>query len=279
MGALRNTAVLCTSFHETLVVIPWLDHGIHGNTCAVFGEEMIFLYTDFGWNGPYVGQMKAVIADRAPGVPVIDLMHDAPRFWPQGSAYLLASLLDNLPRDAVVCAVVDPGVGGERPAVVVEADGRRLVGPGNGLFEMVMRQATDHHMVSRLTKVPARLSASFHGRDLFAPAAAALAMGQKVATAPLENVMPGEDWPDDLPQVIYIDDFGNAMTGMNADRVGDRVLLIGRRRLPRGRTFCDYPEGMAFWYANSCGLAEIAVNQGSAQAILGLEPGSHISFA
>lgn len=240
---------------------------------------MIFLYTDFGWNGPYVGQMKAVIAGRAPNVPVIDLMHDAPCFWPQGSAYLLASLLDRLPRDAIVCAVVDPGVGGERPAVLVEVDGRTLIGPGNGLFEMVLRQAAEHRAVSRLIKEPVRLSASFHGRDLFAPAAAALAVGERVQTAPLETPMPGDDWPDDLPHVIYIDAFGNAMTGMNADRLGERALFVGGHRLPRGRTFCDYPEGMAFWYANSNGLAEIAVNKGSARTVLGLEPGSHISFA
>lgn len=244
-----------------------------------FGVAMIFLYTDFGWNGPYVGQMKAVLASRAPSVPVVDLMHDAPRFSPQASAYLLASLMENLPHDAIVCAVVDPGVGGERPAVLVEADGRRLVGPGNGLFEIVLRQATDHRAVYRLTREPARLSASFHGRDLFAPVAAALAMGETIPTAPLKTHVPGADWPDDLPHVIYFDDFGNAITGMNADRLGDRALLVGGRRLPRGRTFCDYPEGMAFWYANSSGLAEIAVNKGSAKIILDLEPGSHIALA
>lgn len=240
---------------------------------------MIVLFTDFGWNGPYIGQMKAVLAASAPGVPVIDLMHDAPAFSPYAASYLLAALIEDLPWDAVICAVVDPGVGGARPPVLAEADGRRLIGPGNGLFEMALRNASSHRALYRLTREPVRLSASFHGRDLFAPAAAALAMGESLPVAPFEGARPGEDWPDDLARVIYIDAFGNAMTGLNADRLGNAALMVGGRRLPRGRTFVEQPPGMAFWYANSCGLAEIAINRGNAARQLELEPGSQISLA
>ncbi|GEQ98348.1 hypothetical protein JCM17844_19850 [Iodidimonas gelatinilytica] len=240
---------------------------------------MIVLFTDFGWNGPYVGQMKAVLAQRAPNIPIIDLMHDAPTFSPQAASYLLASLVDDLAWDAVICAVVDPGVGGPRPPVMVEADGRKFIGPGNGLFEMVLRRAQEHRAVYRLTRAPVRLSASFHGRDLFAPAAAALAMGETLPLEELKDPMPGGDWPDDLGRIIYIDHYGNAMTGINADRLGDRCLMVGGKRLPRGRTFTDHPPGMAFWYANSCGLAEIAVTQGSAAHMLDLEHGSAVSLA
>lgn len=240
---------------------------------------MILLFTDFGWNGPYVGQMKAVLAEQAPGVPVIDLMHDAPTFSPYAASYILAALLEDLPWDVIVCAVVDPGVGGERPPVVAEADGRKLVGPGNGLFEIALRRARNHRALHRLTRTPVRLSASFHGRDLFAPAAAALATGKPLPTAPLDGPHVGADWPDECARIIYIDAFGNAMTGLQADSLGETALVVGGRRLPRGRTFVEHPPGMAFWYANSCGLAEIAINRGNAAQTLGLELGNQITIA
>ena len=238
---------------------------------------MIVLFTDFGVAGPYVGQMKAVLADRAPGMPVVDLMHDAPAFDPRAAAYLLASLLDHVPADAVVCAVVDPGVGGDRAPVVVRADGRWLVGPGNGLFEIVRRRA-QAATVERLALDTSTVSATFHGRDLFAPAAAALAMGQAVPTAPIDGPLPGADWPDDLAQVIYIDSYGNAMTGLRAAAIGRQaVVSVAGQHLDSARTFADVPAGQPFWYANSQGLVEIAVNQGDAAAMLALAISSPVA--
>ena len=238
---------------------------------------MIVLFTDFGVAGPYVGQMKAVLAHRAPGVPVIDLMHDAPAFDPQAAAYLLASLLDHVPADAVVCAVVDPGVGGDRPPVAVRADGRWLVGPGNGLFEIVRRRARTA-TVERLTLDTGALSATFHGRDLFAPAAAAFALGQAVPAAPIDEPLPGADWPDDLAHVIYIDGYGNAMTGLRAAAIGPQAAVsVAGQHLDHARTFADVPAGRPFWYANSQGLVEIAVNRGDAADTLALAIGSPVA--
>src|SRR5512143_1221602 len=138
---------------------------------------MILLFTDFGWTGPYVGQMKAVLAAAAPGVPVIDLMHDAPAFRPRPAGVLLAALLAEVPAGAVVLAVVDPGVGTARAPLAVSVDGRWLVGPDNGLFAPTLRcdRAAE---AWEITWRPARLSASFHGRDLFAPIAASIAAGK-----------------------------------------------------------------------------------------------------
>ena len=102
---------------------------------------MIIVFTDFGVRGPYLGQMYAVLAREAPGVKVIELMADAPRFDPRAAAYLLAALTPDFPPPCVFLCVVDPGVGADRPAIVVEADGRMFVGPGNGLFELVSRRA------------------------------------------------------------------------------------------------------------------------------------------
>ena len=131
---------------------------------------MIVLVTDFGLAGPYTGQVKAVLTQAAPGVPVIDLFADAPAGNAKASAYLLAAYAAWFPAGTVFLSVVDPGVGSERAPVVVEADGRWYVGPGNGLFELVRRRAA----VSRCWEItwrPATLSNSFHGRDLFAPVA------------------------------------------------------------------------------------------------------------
>ena len=103
---------------------------------------MIVMCTDFGEKGPYVGQLKAVLARAAPSVPVIDLMHDLPMFEQKAAAYLLAAMVSELPDDAVVLGVVDPGVGRtDRRPVVMRADGRWYVGPDNGLFAVIPKHA------------------------------------------------------------------------------------------------------------------------------------------
>ena len=104
-------------------------------------DVMILLFTDFGYEGPYLGQMKAVLSTIAPDKRVIDLMHDAPAHNPHSAAYLLASLVSEMPPNAVCLAVVDPGVGSSRPPIVLRVDGRWFVGPDNGLFELVQRRA------------------------------------------------------------------------------------------------------------------------------------------
>ena len=134
-------------------------------------DTMIVLFTDFGLEGPYTGQMKTVLHQMAPGVAVIDLFADAPVGNPKASAYLLAAYAEWFAAGTTFLCVVDPGVGGTRPPVIVEADGRWYVGPGNGLFELIERRAAKARSWDIDFK-PARLSASFHGRDLFAPVAA-----------------------------------------------------------------------------------------------------------
>jgi len=238
---------------------------------------MIVLFTDFGLHGPYTGQVKAVLAREAPGVPVIDLFADAPVWDPQLSAYLLAAYAHEFPAGTVFLCVVDPGVGTERRPLVVEADGRRFVGPDNGLFELVRRRAVDVSAAA-IDWRPARLSATFHGRDLFAPVAARLALNRQPHATPLDpRDVARPDWPDDLPAVVYIDVYGNAMTGLRAAALPeDAVLVVGDVAVPRGRTFADVPPGGALWYENSNGLAEIAVNRGRADDDLGLEVGTPV---
>jgi S-adenosyl-L-methionine hydrolase (adenosine-forming) len=102
---------------------------------------LIVLFTDFGLYGPYTGQMKAVLHQMAPGIPVVDLFADAPVGNPKPSAYLLAAYAVWFAAGTVFLCIVDPGVGGARPAIILKADGRWYVGPGNGLFELVLRRA------------------------------------------------------------------------------------------------------------------------------------------
>jgi len=240
---------------------------------------MIVLFTDFGLTGPYSGQMKAVLRRAAPASDIIDLFADAPIGNPKAGAYLLAAYAAWFPAGTVFLCVVDPGVGGARAPLVIEADGRLYVGPDNGLFELVLRRA-GAAQIKEITWRPDKLSMSFHGRDLFAPAAARLAAGEDLARrerAPLRF----PQWPDDLAEIVYIDHYGNAMTGMRAASLAKATVLMiaPDRRIAHAETFSAVKPGEAFWYENSNGLAEIAVNLGRADRALGLSIGSAVGIA
>ena len=240
---------------------------------------MIVLFTDFGPTGPYTGQMTAALHGIAPHVPVIDLINDAPAFDPQASAYLLAALICDFPDDSVFLGIVDPGVGGDRMPVIVKAAARWFVGPDNGLFDIVIRRSDINDVdVWRITHEPEHLSASFHGRDLFAPVAATVALGHavpgdQIAIDDLRH--PG--WPDDLGKIIYNDHFGNAMTGIRAKTLpSGTTLRFSNTTISHARVFSDVATGALFWYENANGLAEIAVNQGRADD-LGLIVGASVT--
>ena len=181
---------------------------------------MIVLFTDFGPSGPYLGQMSAVLHREAPGVPVVTLLADAPAHDPRASAYLLSAYVRDFPRGAVFLCVVDPGVGsGLHRPMAIEIDGRWFVGPGNGLFEIVARRGRSAHAWA-ITWRPRELSATFHGRDLYAPEAARLARGEGPRGVPVtlepDPSWPDDLYPDDLYQVIYVDHYGNCITGVRA---------------------------------------------------------------
>jgi len=239
---------------------------------------MIVLFTDFGLEGPYTGQMKAVLHQMAPGIPTIDLFADAPAGNPKAAAYLLAAYAQWFAGGTTFLCIVDPGVGGPRPPVILEADGCWYVGPGNGLFELVERRAAKTRSFDIAWR-PENLSATFHGRDLFAPVAAMLARGDAPPGAPRKREDRRLDWPDDLAEIVYVDHFGNALTGLRASMLpAEARLAVAGRALERATTFSDRPPGTAFWYENSNGLAEIAVNRGRADRDLGLIVGSAVQI-
>jgi S-adenosylmethionine hydrolase len=235
---------------------------------------MIATFTDFGADGPYLGQIKAVLQQLAPGVPVIDLFTDLPVYAVKAAAYLLPAYSQYLPAGSICLCVVDPGVGSDRAAVAVQADQRWYVGPDNGLFSQVVRRA-DRATAFEITWRPERLSNSFHGRDLFAPVCAMLAStgqvpGQPVAVSALES----PDWPEDLRQVVYLDHYGNAVSGLRAGQLAPsaRIEIAGADCGYR-RTFSDAAPHTPFWYANGNGLVEIAVAGSSAARALNVGVG------
>jgi len=236
---------------------------------------MIVLFTDFGWQGPYVGQMKAVLAKQASDQMVIDLMHDAPVFNPRAAAYFLASLVESFPKGTVFLTVVDPGVGSEeRRPCVLKANGYWYVGPDNGLFNVIAKQSREY-TAWVIDWQPDSLSVSFHGRDLFAPVAAQLASGQLPEMTETNLAINPNDWPLELAEIIYLDSFGNAMTGLHGTGIGkDAVLMLKTKRINYARVFAEVEKGEAFWYVNSNGLVEIAMNQANAAQTLGLEIGT-----
>ncbi|MHB1513071.1 SAM hydrolase/SAM-dependent halogenase family protein [Acidiferrobacter sp.] len=227
---------------------------------------MIVLLTDFGVADPYVGQVHLRLAEAAPAVRVVDLFHGLPSFAVQASAYLVDAYCQRLPPRAVVMAVVDPGVGGLRQAIAWRAGGRCYVGPDNGLFEMVARREGVESC--QALAVPEHAAPSFHGRDVFAPAAAALARGLALNAqeAPLTRF---PDWPDEWARVLFIDHYGNAVTGLKA-HPSRHEIEVADRRLRRARTFSEGPRGEPFFYENADGLIEIAAYEASAAGILGL---------
>ena len=239
---------------------------------------MIVAFTDFGFDGPYLGQVRIEVLRRAPGVPFVDLIADAPKCDPRSAAYLLAALVPRLPKEVIVLGVVDPGVGTDRNPIVARAGDRWFVGPDNGLFDGVVHPDPDAR-TWRIAWRPLDLSASFHGRDLFAPVAARLAVGESIESSWLQPVeLTRRQWPLDLSEVIYVDHYGNCLTGIRGANVSDQdELTVGDHRLSRAEIFGAVDPGHAFWYRNSLGLVEIAVNLGSAARQLSLAVGSPLN--
>ncbi|MEY6431378.1 SAM-dependent chlorinase/fluorinase [Thioalkalicoccus limnaeus] len=243
-----------------------------------FDAMRIALATDFG-AGPYVGQMQLALSAPLPGLPCIDLIHDLPPFRPDLAAYLLLALVRDVPDGTLYLAIVDPGVGGPRDVLFVEADGNGFIGPDNGLLAIVARRAR-RCAVHRLAWRPARMSRSFHGRDLMVPLVARLLSGRDIAAARLPPTeMVGAGWPERCARIIYADHYGNLMTGLRvADLQGLSELDVGGERIQRAETFCEVPPGAVFWYENALGLVEFAVNQGRADERLALRVGDSVDL-
>ena len=238
-------------------------------------QGAVALFTDFGTTDFYVGQMHAAVLDRAPGTAIVDLHHHAPCFSPGVAGLLLDALVPFVPRGAVVVGVVDPGVGTARGTLALWSGGHWFVGPDNGLFGP-MAGAGDAEAYRLNPAAVGPLSASFHGRDLFAPAAAALVRGDRMVLG--ETVPEPVAAPGNPAQVVYVDHYGNLMTGLcpPGEAAG---LRIGGRVVAHARTFGEVGVGELFWYRNSLDRVEVAARERSAGALLGVGAGVEVAWA
>ena len=248
---------------------------------------MTFL-SDFGAGSGYPAQMKAEVLRALPGATLVDLSHDVAPFDVLAGALLLEACVPRFPLDAVHVAVVDPGVGtARRPVCVVDAQGRRLVGPDNGLFTPFLGAGARAYLVARPDLVREPASATFHGRDVFAPAAAWLAAGGAPARLGPEVPDPVRiDWgvasrgKGELEGACLVaDPFGNVLTSVRSEDLGGapvREVVVEGRAARFVRTFGDGAPGELLALVGSSGRMEIAVREGSAARELGVRRGTPV---
>ncbi|MDP2827129.1 MAG: SAM-dependent chlorinase/fluorinase [Sulfuricellaceae bacterium] len=240
---------------------------------------MIQIFSDFGAQDIYVGQIKSAIMLHSQNCTVLDLFHESPPFSPIPAAHLLAALSNRFDVGSVCLAVVDPGVGSTRAGLVMLADDVWYVGPDNGLLSVVAARARKVELW-RIQWAPEKCADSFHGRDIFGPIAAWIDKGEfphgKLIDTASMDIQLGDR---DLSELIYIDHYGNAMTGMREDLVsGAHVLNVDGHNVTKARVFSDVTRGELFWYVNSIGLVEIAANMSSAAQLLNLQVGMPVTF-
>lgn len=239
---------------------------------------IITLLTDFGTADGYVAEMKGVLMSQAPGIQVVDLSHDIPPHEVNAARLAVARYWRRFPTGTIHLVVVDPGVGSDRQAIAVESDGRFLVGPDNGVLSPALL-LPGARAVS--LPVPSDAAPTFHGRDVFAPAAAALARGLPLdslgppLTDPVirrtpEAVREADGWL--RGEVIVVDRFGNAITNLVAAHATE--VRVGDREVPLRRTYADVASGDAVALVGSSGLIEIAVRDGNAASQFSLSRGS-----
>jgi S-adenosylmethionine hydrolase len=245
-------------------------------------DPLITLTTDFGDESPYVAAMKGVILGINPVVRLVDLSHRVPPQDLRYAAYFLANALPFFPGGTIHVIVVDPGVGTERALLCVESAGQRLLVPDNGCWTTMIREWGDAPRVVRLTEARywrQPVSTTFHGRDILAPAAGHLSLGlDPLALGPLTDRWVWLESPDPRPgrnswigEVVFIDHFGNLITNISADYLGNpsgpRIrIAIGKhwRRLPWVPSYGHVQPGKLIALLSSSGMLEVAVNQGNA---------------
>ncbi len=257
---------------------------------------MIALVTDFGWQDPYVGQLKGAILGVNPAVRIVDVGHDLRAFDLPRAAYYLDKVARYYPAGVIFVVVVDPGVGGPRKGIALKTDaGKFFVGPDNGVFSRVVGReglAAAHELNrAEYFRVP-EVSDTFHGRDVFGPVAAHVARGVGLAKigAPLTGLtMLKTETASRLGRrisgrVVYVDHYGNVITDIlpehfDQDAAGRlvRVTLNGRTgAMPLVRAYADGPDNRVFALFGSDGELELAMNQKSAAALLKARPGLEV---
>ena len=250
--------------------------------------SIITLITDYGTADSYVAEVKGMILSAAPGVTLVDVTHEVPAGKVGAAQYVLSRTWHRFPVGTVHLVVVDPGVGTERRALAAECAGHRFVAPDNGVLSGLPLEA---RFVSLPPPVAPGISATFHGRDVFAPAAARLAggggarledLGSAIADpirSPLPTPLLLEGWI--AGEVVYVDRFGTLITNIPGAQVR-RIATIMVAETAVGslrRTFADVASGEVVAFVGSGGTVEIAVRDGSAAQHLGFTVGAPVRAA
>jgi S-adenosylmethionine hydrolase len=240
--------------------------------------------TDFGNSDGYAGAMKGVVLSLAPDAVLVDISHQVPARDVRAGAFTLAQAAPFFPPGTIHVAVVDPGVGGARAEVVVAAGGSLFVGPDNGLLSLAAAAPRRAWRIENPGYRREPVSPTFHGRDVFAPAAGRLAAGwaaddaggalAEIVSLPLAGTALASGGQG---EVVHVDGFGNLFTSFaGAVAAGPWELEVAGRKLALtgGRTFADVAPGALVLYAGSGGQVEIAVRDGSAAVLLGAGRGT-----
>ncbi|MCA9795762.1 MAG: SAM-dependent chlorinase/fluorinase [Candidatus Eremiobacteraeota bacterium] len=249
---------------------------------------MITLLTDFGLQDPYVGVMKGVMLSICPAARMVDLSHLIPAQDIDAAGLALARAYRWFAPGTVHLAVVDPGVGSQRRAIAVESAGHRFVAPDNGLLTRVLARTgayRAHQLQAEQYRLP-EPSQTFHGRDIFAPAAAWLAGGLELSALGPELdqlVLRPDPAPEPGPEgwtltIIGRDHFGNLVTNLDRDLLGTNLeVRVGGRQIPLCTSYTQVEIGqpLAIWGSDQS--LELSVNQGDAGAVLGLKVGDPIA--
>lgn len=245
---------------------------------------IITLLTDYGTVDSYVGEMKGVLLSLAPGATLVDLTHEVAPGDLASAAYVVGRAWHRFPPGTVHLAVVDPGGGTQRTALAFSTRGHYFVGPDNGLWSGVMHGAP----VEAVTLAPPpQASPTFHGRDIFAPAAARLASGEPLTSLGaaytsiprrVSGALPHHEGKVVVGEVIYVDRYGNLVTNLTPEVVPAYAVLEAESLVvgPLRSTFGDVPTGALLAYVGSGGHVEIAVRDGSAARRLGLGVGGRV---
>ena len=252
---------------------------------------VITVTTDFGHKGPFAGVMKGVILSRFPAARVVDLAHDIPAQWPPEAGFWVSRSYSWFPAGTVHMAIVDPGVGTERDILIVEADGHVFIAPDNGLLGQLLESVEAPRVFKLLpSKIkPLQLkppSATFHGRDIFAPVAAEIAAGRISVDDIGERTAawtPGWlDEPETMAGkvsgvIVTIDAFGNLISNIDAGllgQFGEPVANIGGHQIAMLQTYGRANPGDLLALVNSFGVIEVAKAEGSAAEGLGADRGA-----
>ncbi len=253
----------------------------------------VVLLTDFGTRDPFAGIMKCAIHRHAPRSTVIDLSHDIPPQDVRAAVVVLEDSLPHLPDDAVVCVVVDPGVGTGRRALLAVSGTRTFIAPDNGVLTPVLQgSGVSLRTIAAFGPIAPDRSATFHGRDVFAPAAALVARGDDHLrfTTPFEGSPVTAPLPEVRPEgsalrltIVGTDRFGNCATNLRRSEAEPWVttepvrMSIGREHVAGlSRTYADVPPERPVLYFDSAGRLAIGVNGGSAAQRFSLSPGAEV---